>query len=191
MNFKHWLENNRPESLPNFTDLARLNAKYIKENTKIYRGLKLTPEAKKINIRNILIQSSQFKKNKNQSDPWTTDFPVAERFTQGSALSPDGYSLGKENTIPIIIEAELNGPNKDQIDWNYWGKIISGTGVSKGNVDSYWKPHSIGKVNITDSHIENEIPILHSAYPSLKLTAVYTKDQQNNWIKNTNPNSLG
>jgi hypothetical protein len=196
MNFKQWLnENNKPPTDSEFTNFpyfSSLNAKHIKPNTKIYRGLKLPKEARKKNIRSILIDGTQFKKNKNQSDPWTLDFPVAERFTKGAALSPEGYSLGLENTIPVIIEAELDGPNKELIDWPYWGKTIAGIGVSKGNVNSYWNPYAAGKVKIEDSHIENEIPILHSAYPTLKLTAVYTKDPNTSeWIKNTNPKALG
>lgn len=183
---------NRPE-IVSFAHLSTINGKHIKPGTKIYRGLKLPIESRKMQVRQILLQGSKYKNNKNQSDPWTMDFPVAERFASGAAINPQGYSLGSKNTVHIIVEAELDGPNKDQIDWGYWGKTIAGQGVSKGeDVQSYWNPHKVGQVEIKDYHIENEIPILHSAYPTLKITAVYVKDPEGQkWIKKTKPEIFG
>jgi hypothetical protein len=195
ISFKKFIENrtNRPQSEPSYGNFSNMNSQYIKEGTKIYRGVRLPVESRKMKIRDILIQGTEFKKNKGQSDPWSLEFPVAERFATGSAISSQGYLLGKENTVNIIVEAELDGPNRDQIDWKQWGKTILGHGVSKGSdVESYWNPHKIGQVGIEDSHIENEVPILHSAYPTLKLIAIYVKNPETKkWTKKTEPEILG
>ena len=195
ISFKQFLENRtiRPQVEPPYGNFSNMNSQYIKEGTKIYRGIRLPVESRKMKIRDVLIQGTQFKMNKNQSDPWSLEFPVAERFAKGSAIDSQGYSLGIKNTVNIIVEAELDGPNRDQIDWKYWGKTILGHGVSKGSgVESYWNPHKIGQVGIEDAHIENEVPILHSAYPTLKLKALYVKNPETDkWTKKTDPEILG
>lgn len=186
------LEQNRPQ--PSLGSIAMHAAKSIKPSTKIYRGLRLSRDMLKMNVRQILESGATFKQNTTkQSDPWTTDFPVAERFARGAAINAQGQSMGMANTVNVIVEAQLPGPSKDLIDWEYWGKTIAGKGVSKGSdIDSYWQPQMIGNVDISDNHIENEIPILHTAYKILNITGLYVKDPQTNqWIKKTEPNILG
>jgi hypothetical protein len=189
MNFKKFIDGMEE---PSFRFLYDLNAKHLSKGTNIYRGIKVPKSMMGNTVRDILLGGGAYKVGKHQSDPWTLDFPVAARFARGAAISPEGYSLGMDGTTHIIVEAELDGPSREQVDWNYWGKTIAGAGVSKGDgVKSYWQPYMRGKVSIEDRGVENEVPILHLAYPSLRLTGVYVKNGEGGWEKVTDSKVLG
>ncbi|MCK9458432.1 MAG: hypothetical protein M0R80_02165 [Proteobacteria bacterium] len=191
MTFRIWLEQNRPQVEPNFSmQVWDACIKHVPVGTTIYRGFRIHKDLRKMTIRQILSQS--FKSNAKPFDPWTLDFAVAQRFAAGAHSNADGTSGRMEDTARVIVSAKIV-QHRNVIDLKQFGDKIMGHNVSKGSgINTYWQPRMIGKATIDDRDVENEIPILRTAYanPQLFPLTGYWTEENGQWVQGNKPAAL-